>query len=141
MKSFMMMTLLAATLLIGLPVFGAQVSIGVRIGPPPPPPVVYGPPPPPPVVYAVPAIPEPEYVWIEGYWYPVGNHWNWHRGSWTQAPYAGANWWAPRYERGAYFEGYWEGDRGRMKHDHHWDRDRDRDYRERGRGRGRGHNR
>ena len=120
MKSFIMMTLVAATLLIGLPVYGAQVSIGIRIGPPPPPPVVY----------AIPATPGPEYVWVDGYWYPVGNHWRRHRGFWTRAPYVGARWWAPRYERGEYFEGYWEGDRGRMEHNHHWDRDRERDYRE-----------
>ena len=120
MKSFIMMTLLAATLLIGSPVFGAQVSIGVRIGPPPPPPVVY----------AVPATPGPEYEWVDSYWYPVGHHWNWHRGYWTRAPYAGASWYAPRYEEGLYFEGYWAGDRGRIHHDHHWDRDRGRDYRE-----------
>jgi len=27
-----------------------------------------------------------------------------------------------------FFEGYWEGDRGRNNHDHRWDRDRNRDY-------------
>ena len=130
MRRLILTTLIAATLLIGLPAFGAQVSIGVRIGPPPPPPVVYVPPPPPPVVYAVPAYDEPEYVWVDGYWFPMANHWNWHRGYWTRAPYAGASWYAPRYEQGLYFEGYWQGDRGRYAHDHHWDRDRDRDYRE-----------
>jgi len=47
----------------------------------------------------------------------------------------GARWWAPRYERGEYFDGYWEGDRGRLGHDHHWDRDRGRDFREKDRDR------
>ena len=125
MKSFIMTTLLGVMLLTGLPAFGAQVSINVRIGPPPPPRVV-------PVVAVSPG---PEYVWVEGYWYPVGNHWKWHRGYWTRAPYAGAYWLAPRYERGEYFEGYWEGDHGRMGHNHHWDHDRDRDYREKERDR------
>ena len=148
MRRFLIITLIGASFLISLPAFAAQVAIGVTIGPPPPPPVVYTvPPPPPPVVYAVPATPEPEYVWVEGYWYPVGPHWNWHRGYWTRAPYVGARWLAPRYERGQFFAGYWEGDRGRMPHDHHWDRDGDRDFREKGRGKGhdkehgRGHDR
>jgi hypothetical protein len=120
MKTFIMMTLLAATLSIGLPVFGADVSVGITIGPPPPPRVVY----------VVPATPGPEYIWIDGYWYPVGHHWKWHQGYWTRSPYMGARWAAPHYERGEYFVGYWEGDRGRMEHDHHWDHDRDRDFRQ-----------
>ena len=36
---------------------------------------------------------------------------------------------------GEIFAGYWEGDRGRIGHDHHWDRDRDRDHREKERDR------
>ena len=128
MNRFFTTILLGITLLTAGEVFGAQVSIGVRIGPPPPPRVVR----------VIPPRPEPDYIWVDGYWYPVGHHWNWHQGYWTRAPYVGARWWAPRYERGEYFQGYWEGDRGRMEHDHHWDRDRDRDFRERGRGRGRG---
>jgi hypothetical protein len=98
-------------------VSAAQFSIGVRIGPPPPP-----------VVGVVPASPGPGYAWIDGYWYPVGNHYKWHRGYWTQAPYAGANWIGPRYEGGQFYQGYWEGNRGRIEHDHHWDRHHDRDY-------------
>ena len=96
----------------------AQVSIGIRIGPPPPPPVI-----------AVrPFAPGPGYLWVDGYWYPVGRHWKWHQGYWTRAPYGGARWIGPRYEGGQFFEGYWEGDRGRFNHDHHWDRRRDRDW-------------
>jgi hypothetical protein len=133
MKSFITMALLAVTLLSAGSAFGAQVSIGIRIGPPPPPRVVR----------VFPARPAPEFIWVEGYWYPVGSghHWKWHDGYWTRAPYVGARWYAPRYEEGLYFEGYWVGDRGRYEHDHHWDRDRDRDYREHERGHGRGHDR
>lgn len=133
MRRSLMVTLIVASFLIGLPAFAAQISIGVRIGPPPPPPVVY----------SVPVTPGPEYLWVEGYWYPVGPHWNWHRGYWTRAPYAGARWLAPRYERGEFFEGYWDGDHGRISHDHHWDRDRDRDFREKehGKGKAKGHDR
>ena len=112
--------LLGITLLTGGEVFGAQVSFGIRIGPPPPQRVVR----------VLPARPGPDYVWVDGYWYPVGQHWKWHKGYWTQAPYSGARWLQPRYEGGQYFAGYWEGNRGRLEHDHHWDRDRYRDYRE-----------
>ncbi len=61
-KILTMGLLLATMLLTGLPSFGAQVSIGIRIGQPPPPRVVY----------VLPANPGPEYVWVDGYWYPVG---------------------------------------------------------------------
>jgi hypothetical protein len=94
------------------------VSIGVRIGPPPAP-----------VVGVAPVRPGPDFVWIDGYWYPLGNHYKWHRGYWTRAPYAGARWVGPRYEGGQYYRGYWEGNRERVEHDHHWDRNRDRDFR------------
>ena len=112
----------------------AQVSIGVVIGAPPPPPrVIYAPPPP----------PAPAYVWVPGYWYPVKNRYRWHEGYYTMPPYEGAVWVGPRYERGEFFEGYWVGGRGRVEHDHRWDRDRDRDHGhgKHGRGRGRGHDR
>ena len=106
---------------IGGAVANAQtsVSVGIQIGPPPPPQVVYVVPPPPP----------PDYVWIEGYWYPVKRHYTWHDGYWTRPPYPGARWIAARYDGRLFFEGYWEGSRGRYVHDHRWDRDRDRDYR------------
>ena len=128
MKRIVMMTLIAATLLSVHPVFGAQVSIGIRIGAPPPPRVVY----------VVPTRPAPEFVWIDGYWYPVGHRWKWHEGYWTRAPYVGASWYAPRYEGGQYFAGYWVANVGRIEHDHHWDHDHDRDFRW-SHGRGRGH--
>jgi YXWGXW repeat-containing protein len=111
-------TLLALMLLAATESSFAQLSIGVRIGPPPPPRVVR----------VHPRAPGPEYLWVEGYWYPVGNHYKWHDGYWTRPPYAGARWIGPRYEGDRFFEGYWEGDRGQLGHDHRWDRDRNRDF-------------
>jgi hypothetical protein len=114
-----MTTLLTSTLLIGLPASGAQISIGIRIGPPPPPRVVR----------VVPVSPGPEFFWVAGYWYPVGNHWKWHDGYYTRTPYGGARWVVPRYEGGQFYQGYWEGNRGRVEHDHKWDHDKHkRDY-------------
>jgi hypothetical protein len=115
-------TLLALVLLAGGTSF-AQLSIGVRIGPPPPPRVIH----------ARPRAPGPDYFWVDGYWYPVGNRYKWHDGYWTRPPYAGAAWIGPRYEGGQFYGGYWNGERGRFEHDHRWDRDRERDYRDRDR--------
>lgn len=92
----------------------AQVSVGIRIGPPPPPRVVR----------VLPRQPGPDYAWIEGYWYPSGRRYKWHDGYWTRAPYAGAHWVGPRHEGGMFYEGSWEGGRGRLDHDHRWDRER-----------------
>ena len=99
---------------------GAQtsVSIGIQIGPPPLPRVVY--------VVERPA-PPPDAVWIEGYWYPEKKKYKWHDGYWTRPPYPGARWVAARYDGKMFFEGYWVGNLGRVEHDHRWDRDRDRD--------------
>ncbi len=117
MRSTIRATMLAVILLACGSAF-ADISIGIRIGPPPPPRVVR----------ILPPRPGPDFFWIEGYWYPAGKHYKWHEGYWTRPPYPGAHWVMPRYDGGQFFEGYWEGDRGRMAHDHHWDRDRDRDY-------------
>ena len=111
--------LLAGTILCSVSAVRAQVSIGIQIGAPPPPRVVYVQPP----------QPGPDFVWVEGYWYPVGHHWKWHNGYWTRPPYSGAVWVVPHHDGRRYYEGYWEGGRGRLAHDHHWDRGRDRDYR------------
>jgi hypothetical protein len=117
MRNFLGTVLLSALLLAGVPAL-AQVSLGIRIGPPPAP-----------RAYRVqPARPGPDYVWIDGYWYPVGGHYRWHEGYWTLPPYGGARWVGPRYEGSQFYNGYWEGDRGRFEHDHRWDRDRDRDH-------------
>jgi hypothetical protein len=110
-------TLMALALLAGGAVYG-QVSIGIRIGAPPPPRVVA----------VVPARPGPEFIWVEGYWYPVGGRYRWHEGYWTRPPYAGARWVGPRHDGDRFFEGYWDGDRGRYEHDHKFDKHHDRDW-------------
>jgi hypothetical protein len=107
----------------------AQVSFGVRIGPPPEP-----------RWYRIPPQPGPDREWIEGYWYPDGGRYRWHDGYWTRPPYAGAYWVAPYHVGGQYFAGRWEGPRGYVMHDHRWDRGGRRDERrepreERGRSR------
>jgi hypothetical protein len=117
---------LVAMMSLGLgSVAAAQVSVGIVIGAPPPPRVVR----------VVPRSPGPEFVWVQGYWYPVGNHYKWHDGYWTRAPYPGARWVEPRHDGTRYYLGYWEGERGRIEHDHKSDRDRDRDARRRDRDR------
>ncbi|MEP6960914.1 MAG: YXWGXW repeat-containing protein, partial [Acidobacteriota bacterium] len=98
-------------------VLSAQVSVGIRMGAPPQPRVVL----------VQPRNPGPGYVFVDGYWYPQGNHYAWHNGYWTRPPYAGAQWRAPRYEQQQYFSGNWYGDQGERNHDHKYDRDRDRD--------------
>ncbi len=127
MRSFMRTTLIAAMLLVGGSVFGAQIFIGIRIGPPPPPRVVR----------ILPPRPGPEFVWVDGYWYPVRERYRWHEGYWTRPPYSEARWVVPHHDGEQFFAGYWNGDRGRLEHDHRWDRDRDRDFRDRERDRDR----
>ena len=109
---------LSAMLLTFVATVDAQVSIGITIGPPPPPRVI-----------RVPPTPRPEFVWVEGYWYPQGHHYKWHDGYWTRPPYAGAQWIPPSHDGERFYGGYWSGERGRFEHDHHWDRDKDRDFR------------
>jgi hypothetical protein len=118
MRYAMTASVLAAMLFATVPATRAQISIGVSIGPPPPARVVL----------VQPERPDPEFVWIEGYWYPVGRHYKWHEGYWTRPPYEGARWVGPHHDGQLYFAGYWEGDRGRIGHDHHWDHDHDRDF-------------
>ena len=105
--------LLALMLLAAGAVFG-QFSVGIRIGAPPP---VR-------MMRAQPRSPGPDYLWIGGYWYPNGNHYRWHEGYWTRPAYEGARWVGPRHDGQRYFAGYWEGSRGRVGHDHRWDRER-----------------
>jgi len=121
MKIFAKVLLLTAMFVVMVPVVNAQISVGIRIGPPPPAHVVR----------VLPVRPGPEFVWVEGYWYPVGHHYRWHEGYWTRPPYEGARWVAPRHDGERFYEGYWEGDRGRFEHDHRWDHYRERDYYER----------
>ena len=114
-------TFLGLMLLAGLSICSAQIGIGVRIGPPPPPRVIR----------VQPARPGPDYIWVDGYWYADGSRYRWHDGYWTRPPYGGARWIGPRYEGNQFYGGYWDGDRGRFEHDHRWDRDRRyRDYRD-----------
>jgi len=61
-------------------------------------------------------------MWVPGYWYPNGNHYKWHDGYWTRPAYSGARWVEPRYEGQHYYNGYWDGERGGVKHDHSWDK-------------------
>ena len=96
----------------------AEVSFGINIGPPPRP-----------RVEAVrPLAPGPGYNWVQGYWYPVDGRYRWHDGYWTRPPYEGAIWLGPHHDGRQFFEGHWEGPRGRVEHDHRWDRDRERDF-------------
>ena len=113
-RKLLALTLLAAASMLG------QVSVGIRIGPPPPPRVVR----------VLPPRPGPEFVWVDGYWYAVGNRYRWHGGYWTRPPYEGARWVGPRHDGEQFYAGYWDGDRGRREHDHHWDHDRARDFRD-----------
>ncbi len=109
--------LLGVLLLAGASASQAQVSLGIRIGPPPRPRVVR----------IQPASPGEGYAWVGGYWYPVGSRYRWHDGYWTRPPYEGAHWVEPRHDGQQYFAGYWDGDRGQLAHDHRWDKDHDRD--------------
>ena len=110
--------LLVLLFLAGAYVYG-QVSVGITIGAPPPL-----------RVERVVASPGPGFVWVAGYWYPVGRHYKWHAGYWTRPPYVGARWVGPHHDGQRFFDGYWDGDNGRREHDHHFDRDHDRDYRD-----------
>ncbi len=107
-KLFAFILLAAGTVLSG------QVNVGIRIGPPPAP-----------RAYRQAPRPGPDFVWVDGYWYPVGHRYVWHEGYWTRIPYQGARWVGPRYNDGQFYNGYWDGDRGRFDHNHTWDRDRD----------------
>jgi hypothetical protein len=119
-----MRNLLKLSAVLGLLLFApspahAQVSFGFSIGEPPAP-----------RRYVVPARPGPDYVWVEGYWYPQGNRYAWHNGYWSRPPIAGGYWVEPYYSGGRWVPGYWENGERRFEHDHRWDRQRDRDYRQ-----------
>src|SRR5260370_309535 len=121
MRNLLSAILFVAMLLVGGSAANAQISIGIRIGPPPQPRVVR----------VLPPRPAPEFVWVEGYWYPVERHYKWHDGYWTRPPYEGAHWVQPHHDGEQFFAGYWDGDRGRIEHDHRRDHDRDRDFHDR----------
>ena len=117
MKHLVKLSALLGLLLLPAPSAQAQVSFGFSFGTPPPPPRVY----------RVAPQPGPEFIWVEGYWYPVNGRWAWHDGYWTRPPMPDSSWVEPYWEGGRYFEGYWATPRGHYDHDHRWDRDRGRD--------------
>jgi hypothetical protein len=117
MRFFIKTALLCSLLFIGAPAH-AQIAVGIRIGRPPEPRVVA----------VVPTQPGPEFVWIGGYWYPIGGHYRWHEGYWSRPPYEGARWVGPRHDGQRFYNGYWEGSHGRVEHSHKWDHDHDRDH-------------
>src|SRR6185437_13415927 len=117
-RSFLRIALLASFVLGCSSIGRAQISLGIRIGPPPAPRVVH----------VTPVRPGPDYVWIGGYWYPVGGRYQWHEGYWSRPPYAGARWIEPHHDGRQFFAGYWDGPHGRIEHDHRWDRGHDRDF-------------
>jgi hypothetical protein len=109
--------LLAFVLLAVGSVF-AGVTIGVQIGPPPPPRIE--------IRHASPGA---GYSYVGGYWYPVSGHYKWHGGYWSRPPYEGAAWVVPHHDGHQYYPGYWQGPgRERVEHDHDSDRAHDRDY-------------
>ncbi|HEX3701831.1 MAG TPA: hypothetical protein VHU82_00780 [Vicinamibacterales bacterium] len=116
MRDLFKTLVLATLLLVPAATANAQITIGVRIGAPPPP-----------RAYAVPPRPGPDYTWVEGYQYPEGGHYKWHDGYWTRPPYQGAYWVAPYHSGERYVPGRWEGSRGVVAHDHRWDKSKQRD--------------
>src|ERR1700674_5005512 len=130
MRRLLQTLALSALLLAPASAARAQISFGIHIGEPPPP-----------RAYRVPLRPGPDYVWVEGYWYPEGSRYRWHDGYWTRPPYDGAYWVDPYHVGGQYFSGRWEGSRGYIDHDHRWDRERQRDERRDPRANDRNHRR
>lgn len=108
-----------ALLLACAPAAQAQISFDIHLGTPPPAPRAY----------RVAPQPGPDYVWVEGYWYPANGQYRWHDGYWTRPPYPDAYWVAPFYQGDQYYTGHWEGSRGEVHHDHSWDQNRQRDER------------
>jgi WXXGXW repeat (2 copies) len=118
MRKLLQTLAISALLLAPASAAQAQINFGIRFGPPPAP-----------RAYRVPPQPGPDYVWVEGYQYPQGNHYAWHDGYWTRPPYEGAYWVDPYHVDGQYYAGRWEGSRGYVAHDHRWDRGTQRDER------------
>ena len=114
-----MKKLLFALLLGASALMNAQVSIGIRMGPPPHPRVMG----------VRPIAPGRDFTWVDGYWFVDRGRYQWHQGYWTRPPFGGATWVGPRHDGAQFYAGYWNGPRGRFDHDHRWDRDRRmRDY-------------
>src|ERR1035441_2158233 len=75
LRSRIVKTKLLVLMLLATGAVFAQLSIGVRIGPPPRARVVR----------VQPRSPGAGYSWVGGYWYPVGHRYTWHEGYWTRA--------------------------------------------------------
>ena len=93
--------LLTLLLLAGSSLFAApavRVGVGVELGPMPPAPHVR---------VVRPPMPGPGYVWINGFYEPVGGQYRWREGYWATRPYPHASWVAPRYSGHRYYGGYW----------------------------------
>ena len=75
-------------MLLAVGAVSAQFSVGIRIGPPPRPRVVR----------MQPRSPGADYVWINGYYYPVGSRYQWHQGYWTRPAFVGARWVEPHHD-------------------------------------------
>jgi len=101
--------ILALLLLAGSSAFaGVRFGIGIGVGGYYPyGGYVYAAPPPPPAYYAPAPVARVGYVWVPGYYYPVGPRWVWRAGYYARPPYAGAIWVAPRYYGGRYYTGFW----------------------------------
>lgn len=98
MRNILRTLAVSALLIAPASVAQAQITFGIHIGEPPAP-----------RAYRVPRQTGPEYVWIEGYWYPQANHYKWRDGHWARPPYKGAYWVEPYHVRGDYYAGRWEG--------------------------------
>jgi hypothetical protein len=86
-----------AMLFIGSTQASAGVSVGIRIGTPPPPIVVehrWG-------------RPYPGAVWIAGHHELVNGAWVWVGGYYAYPPHRGAVWVPARYHHGYYYSGHW----------------------------------
>jgi len=125
MKRLIFHLLISGSLLFGAFEIAQPLDAQIRAG------ITIGPPPAPRVLHSQPRRPGPDYVWVDGYWYPKGNgkDYKWHDGYWTRVPFEGAHWIPPHHDGRQYFEGYWENGDRRADHDHRWDHDKDRDYR------------
>ena len=124
MKKLLMSALMTAMLMtvaIEPAPVNAQISVGIRIGPPPTPRVER----------LRPRQPGWDYVWVEGYWYPNpnGRSYRWHSGYWTRPPFRGARWISPHHDGQRFFEGYWLDADRRPDRFRQSDPSRDRDYR------------
>jgi len=94
---------MSAATFFGPAVAQAQISIGISVN--------FGPPPLP--IYDQPPIPDPDYIWIPGYWAWDDDYYDyyWVPGTWAPAPEPGLlwtpAWWG--WSEGAYIfhDGYW----------------------------------